>query len=246
MPNKIRVLLADDTLIAREGWRRILDTADDIEVVGEAVTAPEVPTLVDELKPHVVLMDMRWFEDNNAGADAMQQALRLYPKTKFVAVTVDPSLVAHAKSIGAAAALLKNFTREELVRTIRSVHVLDYSDAPPQHVLTPLGAPEEPKVEYRSPAYLAAAILLPTLSILMVAAVFIVGGIYLPPERFVIAVFAIFLLIFVTIVFAGRFSDVIGEQPLYQLFSRVLDVFSSKIPGFRAKKSKEATDDKEG
>ena len=48
MNTKIKIFLADDTLIAREGWKKILETANDIEVVGEAETATETFRKVKE------------------------------------------------------------------------------------------------------------------------------------------------------------------------------------------------------
>ena len=57
--NPIRVLITDDHLIIREGLRLILETADDIDVVGEAADGAECLQLVPKLNPHLVLMDLQ-------------------------------------------------------------------------------------------------------------------------------------------------------------------------------------------
>ncbi|HEX8217885.1 MAG TPA: response regulator transcription factor [Chloroflexia bacterium] len=129
MTKKVRVLLADDTLIAREGWKRILETAEDMEVIGEAVSAQEAPRLVSELRPDVVLMDLSWFDDDTAGAAAIAQIRESSPNVKIIALTVFRHLIPDARRAGAVAAIPKDFTREELIKMIRTV--LGISDFEP-------------------------------------------------------------------------------------------------------------------
>jgi len=118
MNNKIKVLLADDTLIAREGWKRILETTDDMEVVGEAKKATETLRKVKELMPDVLLMDLKWFGDETAGWAAIRE-IKQESKVKIVAVTAFENLIRDARLAGADSALLKTFTREELLEEIR-------------------------------------------------------------------------------------------------------------------------------
>jgi DNA-binding NarL/FixJ family response regulator len=118
---KIKVLLADDTLIAREGWLRILETADDIEVVGEAVTAQETPRKVAELNPAVLLMDLKWFGDRTAGTTAIREVRKCCPQVKIIAMTVYEELIDDARRAGADAALTKTFTRDGLLGLIREL-----------------------------------------------------------------------------------------------------------------------------
>jgi DNA-binding NarL/FixJ family response regulator len=118
MTTKIKVLLADDTLIAREGWKKILETASDIEVVGDAKTATETLRKVKELIPDVLLMDLKWFGDETAGWAAIRQIKQEF-KVKVIAVTAYESLIKDARLAGADSALLKTFTREELLSEIR-------------------------------------------------------------------------------------------------------------------------------
>ncbi len=116
---KIRLLLADDTLIAREGWKKILETANDIEVVGEVKTATEALRIVKELQPDVLLTDLNWFGDETAGWATIREIKRTGSKVKIIAVTSYENLIRDARFAGADSALLKTFTREELLNEIR-------------------------------------------------------------------------------------------------------------------------------
>jgi two-component system NarL family response regulator len=127
-------MIADDTLVAREGCKTILETVDDIEFIGEAITAQETPKKVRELQPDVLLMDLKWFGDESAGAAAIVQIKRESPRTKVVAMTAYPSLIPAARRAGAEAALPKGFSKEELVDTIRAIHELESFPPPPPPV----------------------------------------------------------------------------------------------------------------
>lgn len=135
---KIKVLLADDTLIAREGWKRILETADDVEIVGEATTAQETPRKVIMLKPDVLLMDLRWFGDDTAGQVAIKEIKKLSPKVKIIAITAYENLIRDARTAGADAALTKTFSREDLLGLIRELASRQESFETPKPINTPL------------------------------------------------------------------------------------------------------------
>lgn len=111
MNEKIKVLLADDTLIAREGWKKILEMANDIEVVGDAKTATETLRKVKELNPDVLLMDLKWFGDETAGWTTIREIKQEY-NLRVIAVTAFEGLIHDARLAGADSALLKTFTRE--------------------------------------------------------------------------------------------------------------------------------------
>lgn len=117
----IKVLLADDTLIAREGWRAILETNEDIIVVGESTTAHETPRKVDEHHPDVLLIDLKWFGDDTAGTTTIRDLKSLYPKLKIIAITAYENLIHEARLAGADAALTKTFSREDLLMVIREL-----------------------------------------------------------------------------------------------------------------------------
>ncbi|MDQ3704173.1 MAG: response regulator transcription factor [Chloroflexota bacterium] len=121
MTKPITVLLADDMLIARAGWQRILELEDDIEVAGEAVTAQEAASKVLTLQPDIVLMDLDWFGDQTAGITAIAQIKRVSPQTRVIAVTAFQYLIGDARKMGADGALSKGFSRQELLDMIRSV-----------------------------------------------------------------------------------------------------------------------------
>jgi DNA-binding NarL/FixJ family response regulator len=136
MSVRIKVLLADDTLIAREGWKKILETAADMEVVGDTKTAAETLRRVKELRPDVLLMDLKWFGDETAGWTAIRQIKQEY-KVKIIAVTAYESLIRDARLAGADSALLKTFTREELLDEIRE-QASHPSDIPISATLIPM------------------------------------------------------------------------------------------------------------
>jgi DNA-binding NarL/FixJ family response regulator len=146
----ITVLIADDTLIAREGLKSILEGVRGIQVIGEASSAQEAVQLTQERKPNVVLMDLLWHGDETAGAEATRQITRSVPETKVLLVTVYPQLIAKAREAGATAALEKGFSKDDLVNLIRHVHhtqqftvarfgedVANTIGLPPQESLTP-------------------------------------------------------------------------------------------------------------
>lgn len=136
----IRVLLADDTLIAREGWKRILETAHDIEVVGQAELAVEVPRFVERLAPDVVLLDLKWAGDPTAGYSAIKEIRRQKRYVRIIAMTAHEELILDARRAGADAALSKDFTREQLLTTIRELALRPNAAAPLAGTLSHAGS----------------------------------------------------------------------------------------------------------
>lgn len=115
---KITVVLADDTLIAREGWKRVLETSEEIKVIGEAITASQATKFAVELKPQVMLMDLKWFGDETAGTMAIKEIKMTSPEVKVIAVTAYENLIKDARLAGADSAMLKTFSRQELLDEI--------------------------------------------------------------------------------------------------------------------------------
>ena len=118
---KIRILLADDTLIAREGWRRILETDIKMEIVGESKSAQETPRKVLDLNPDVILMDLKWFGDPTAGWIAIREIKKSSPEVKIIAITAYENLIKDARLAGADAAITKTFSRDELLELIEGL-----------------------------------------------------------------------------------------------------------------------------
>lgn len=118
----IRILIADDHPILREGMRAIIAMQPDMEIVGEASNGLEAVALYDELQPDVVLMDLRMPEMN--GVDAIAKIKSKY-RTACILVLTTYSGDANALTAirqGASGFLLKSSLRRELLTAIRSVY----------------------------------------------------------------------------------------------------------------------------
>ncbi len=117
----IGVFLVDDHQLVRQGLRTILRGASGIEVVGEASSGEEALAVVKEIKPDVILMDIRM--DGTDGFKSMKQIKKVCPNTAFIMLTVYDSELYAAEAIrtGASGYITKDCTRELLVNGIRVV-----------------------------------------------------------------------------------------------------------------------------
>lgn len=116
----IRVLIADDHAVVRQGLRMFLALDPDLEVIGDAENGSEAVRLAKELHPDVVLMDMLMpVMDGVAATSAIRQAL---PDTEVIALTsvLDDSSVVGAVKAGAIGYLLKDTNADELCRAIKA------------------------------------------------------------------------------------------------------------------------------
>jgi NarL family two-component system response regulator YdfI len=120
MSQSIRVLITDDHAIVREGLRLILETSEDMEVVGEAPNGAEALRLVAEQQPDVVLMDLRM--PGMDGLTAIAQLQRNYPQIAIVILTTynEDDLMLRGLRAGARGFLLKDTSRETLLATIQA------------------------------------------------------------------------------------------------------------------------------
>ncbi len=118
----IRVLLADDHVLTRQGLRALLSSASDIEVVAEAGSGQEAIELAVRHQPDVVLMDVMMEGD---GVEATRVIKQRCPKTQVLILTVyaDQDLFRRAVAAGAVGYVLKDISPENLVKAIRAVHV---------------------------------------------------------------------------------------------------------------------------
>src|SRR4030042_1581527 len=122
MHKNIKVILAEDHDLVREGTRSLLEREPDMEVVGEASDGEEAVELVSRLHPHVVLMDIAMPKVN--GIEATRRIKQIYPATATLILTAydnDQYIMALLEA-GAAGYLLKNVKGSELVNAIRAVY----------------------------------------------------------------------------------------------------------------------------
>lgn len=120
-PQPIRVLVADDQAIVRDGLVTILGLLDDVSVVGEATDGVEAITLALSERPDVVLMDLRM--PGLSGTDATARLARDAPEIAVLVLTTyaDDDSIADALRAGARGYLTKDAGRAELEAAIRSV-----------------------------------------------------------------------------------------------------------------------------
>ncbi|MFY9578095.1 MAG: response regulator transcription factor [Gaiellaceae bacterium] len=122
MSDPIRVLIADDHAVLREGLRSFLELQDGIEIVGDAADGAEAVELAEQLRPAVVLMDL--VMPKLDGVEAMRELRERVPETRVIILTsyIDDERLLPAIRAGAAGYLLKNAEPQELARAIRAAH----------------------------------------------------------------------------------------------------------------------------
>lgn len=115
---QIRVILADDHALVRQGFRRILEDDPRISVVGEASTGLAALKLAKETRPDVAVMDLSMPE--LGGLEASAEILKELPDTKILVLSMhsDPAYVRKAFEIGAKGYLLKNAIEVDLTRAV--------------------------------------------------------------------------------------------------------------------------------
>ena len=118
---KMRILLAEDHKVVREGTRKLLESQPDFEVVGEASDGIEAVELAKKMKPEIIIMDVSMPRIN--GKEATRQIKAIYPNIAILPLTGydDDEYVFALLEAGAAGYLLKDSSGEELIEAIRQV-----------------------------------------------------------------------------------------------------------------------------
>jgi DNA-binding NarL/FixJ family response regulator len=119
---KITVLLAEDHLIVREGFRSLLKGEADIQLVGEAETGRQAVQLAKKLHPDVMVMDIAMPQLN--GLEAARQIMEAIPATKLIMLSAhsDDAYIEQATNAGAVGYLIKQTSSQDLCKAIREVH----------------------------------------------------------------------------------------------------------------------------
>lgn len=117
----IRILLVDDHEMVREGLKAMLQSEPDLEVVAETGHGREVPTLLEQARPDVVLLDVRL--PDMSGVEVCRQTTRSHPSVKVIMLTtfVDPDLVDECIDAGARGYLVKDVRGMSLKENVRAV-----------------------------------------------------------------------------------------------------------------------------
>ena len=118
----IKVLLADDHIIFRDGIRSILENEKNIEIVGEADDGLKAVKLTKELKPDIVLMDLTMEELN--GIEATKLIKKSHPEIRIIALSMhlNRQIIVQALEAGVSGYVVKDASRTELVQSINAVN----------------------------------------------------------------------------------------------------------------------------
>ncbi len=119
MADQIKMMIVDDHDMVRKGLKAYLLTEPDFQIVGEASNGKEAVTLVNEMNPDVILMDL--IMPKMTGIEATKEIMTLRPNTKIIIITsfYDDEQVFPAIEAGAFSYLLKTASADEIISTIR-------------------------------------------------------------------------------------------------------------------------------
>jgi len=155
-PAPIRVLLADDHALMREGLRHLLDADPGIAVVGEAANGHEAVALAEAQSPDVVLLDISMPEESGLKAAARLRASRPACRVLLLSMYDDPEYVREGMRLGTHGYLLKDAAGDELRAAIRAVHAggTFFSPTVVRRLTTPEPAPppaDGPRLDQLTP-----------------------------------------------------------------------------------------------
>lgn len=117
----IRILVVDDHSVVRQGIISLLEDEDDIVIAGEASDGDEVADAIEKVSPDVVLLDLTM--PRLSGLEVIKQIVPVYPKVRIIIFSMhnNPDYILAAVQNGAAGYLLKDTSRDEILKAVRSV-----------------------------------------------------------------------------------------------------------------------------
>ncbi len=120
--DKIRIVIAEDHAVVRQGTRSLLEREDDLEVVGEAADGEQAVKLIGDLRPDVAILDIAMPKLN--GIEVTRQVKPRFPSTAILILTAydNDEYVFALLEAGAAGYLLKDADSREVVKAVRAVH----------------------------------------------------------------------------------------------------------------------------
>jgi len=118
----IRILVADDHAIFRDGLRKLLEGADDVQIIGEASNGVECTKMLAKLKPDILLLDLRMPEKDGLGVLEEVNFDTLPTRVIVLTAAEDDRDVVRAMRLGARGVVLKQSASDLLVKSIRKVH----------------------------------------------------------------------------------------------------------------------------
>ena len=148
----IRVIVADDHHLVRQGIRMLLEKAADIEVVGEAEDGQEAVEMAERLTPDVLVMDISMPRLNGTQATERIHSRGLATQVVILSMHADETIVRQALRYGAKGYVLKRAVAEELLLAVRAAHLGDTYLSPPiagsilSEFLAASNDPDEPDV----------------------------------------------------------------------------------------------------
>ncbi len=119
---KIRILLADDHTLFRQGMKTLLAAESDMEIVGEASNGKEAADKAEQLRPDIVLMDVGM--PGPSSFETTRQIRRNRPDTKIVFLTMydDEDYLVEGMEVGASGYVLKDSPAQQVIAAVRDVH----------------------------------------------------------------------------------------------------------------------------
>jgi DNA-binding NarL/FixJ family response regulator len=118
----VRILVADDHAIFRDGLRKLLEGADDVQIVGEASNGVECTKMLGKLKPDILLLDLRMPEKDGLGVLEEVNFDSLPTRVIVLTAAEDDRDVVRAMRLGARGVVLKQSASDLLLKSIRKVH----------------------------------------------------------------------------------------------------------------------------